>query len=58
MNGKQLEQKVRTKIMTVIAECILLVLAISLALMGNVLAWMLLYDNIKERIKNKKHDKH
>ena len=35
---------------------ILLGLAISLALMGNVMVWMTLYDEIKNRIK--KHDKH
>lgn len=44
--------------MEIIFEYILIGLGISLALMGNVIAWMLLYDNIKERIEKRKHDKH
>lgn len=39
-----------------IAEYILIVLGISLAIMGNVVGWLMIYDGIKERIKNRKHD--
>ena len=37
-------------------EYILICLVVSLALMGNAMMWLALYDEIKERIK--KHDKH
>ena len=39
-----------------IAVYILIALSISLAIMGNVVCWMVISDGIKERIKNRKHD--